>query len=62
VGIVVAAVVFVVGHIANLVINLLGAFVHPLRLQFVEFFKQFFEGGGESFKPFSFQSQHIILD
>jgi V/A-type H+-transporting ATPase subunit I len=62
VGIVVAAVVFVVGHIANLVINLLGAFVHPLRLQFVEFFKQFFEGGGESFKPFSFESQYIILD
>ena len=33
-------------------INLLGSFVHTARLQYVEFFPYFFEGGGEDFKPF----------
>jgi V/A-type H+-transporting ATPase subunit I len=48
-------------HIANLVINLLGAFVHPLRLQFVEFFSQFYEDGGHVFAPFAFETEHLIL-
>lgn len=61
-GLIIGAVIFIFGHVANLVINLLGAFVHSLRLQFVEFFKQFFEDGGESFERFSLESQHIILD
>lgn len=40
------------GHVFNLLINVLGAFVHSGRLQFVEFFTKFFEGGGKGFKPF----------
>ena len=46
-------VVYVGGHFANIVLNVLGAFIHSGRLQFVEFFSQFFEGGGRPFKPFS---------
>lgn len=46
-------VVYVVGHFANIVLNVLGAFIHSGRLQFVEFFSQFFEGGGRPFRPFS---------
>lgn len=46
-------VVCLVGHTLNLAINLLGAYVHTNRLQFVEFFGKFYEGGGEAFKPFS---------
>ena len=43
--------VFVVGHTLNLAINLLGAYVHTNRLQFVEFFGKFYEGGGKLFVP-----------
>lgn len=45
-------VVFLVGHTLNLAINLLGAYVHTNRLQFVEFFGKFYEGGGRAFSPF----------
>lgn len=56
-----AAVVFVFGHVFNVVINLLGAFVHPARLQFVEFFSKFYEGGGRPFAPFRFQTKSVVL-
>lgn len=46
-------IIFVVGHALNLAINLLGAYVHTNRLQFVEFFGKFYDGGGEAFRPFS---------
>ena len=48
----IAGIVIVFGHIGNLLINALGAFIHSARLQFVEFFSKFMEGGGRSFKPF----------
>jgi len=51
VGGAVAAVILVGGHAVTLVMNLLGAFVHPTRLQFVEFFSKFFKGGGREFSP-----------
>ena len=44
-------VVFCVGHLLNLVINVLGTFVHTSRLQYIEFFGKFYEDGGEAFKP-----------
>jgi len=56
-----AALIFGVGHTFNVVINLLGAFVHPARLQFVEFFSKFYEGGGRSFAPFRFASKSVVL-
>jgi vacuolar-type H+-ATPase subunit I/STV1 len=58
---VLAALVFVVGHIFNVVINLLSAFVHPARLQFVEFFSKFYEGGGRTYDPFAFKSKTLVL-
>lgn len=56
-----AVAIFVVGHTFNVVINLLGAFVHPARLQFVEFFSKFYEGGGRPLKPFSFATRSVVL-
>lgn len=56
-----AAAIFAVGHTFNVVINLLGAFVHPARLQFVEFFSKFYEGGGRPFAPFRFASKSVVL-
>jgi len=41
------------GHLISLLINAFGAFIHSGRLQFVEFFTKFFEGGGKAFKPFA---------
>ena len=51
VGFVMMILVFIVGHLLNLVINVLGTFVHTSRLQYIEFFGKFFEDGGTSFKP-----------
>ena len=53
--------ILIVGHLMNLTISLVGAFVHAGRLQYVEFFKRFFEGGGKEFKPFKKSSQYINL-
>lgn len=41
-----------VGHTINLMLGLLGSFLHSLRLEYVEFFTKFFKGGAESYKPF----------
>lgn len=49
----VAILIYVVGHLMNIALNVLGAFIHSGRLQFVEFFSQFFEGGGRPFRPFA---------
>lgn len=53
VGFIVTALIFAVGHALNIFMNILGAIVHPMRLTFVEFFKNAgYEGGGVEFKPF----------
>jgi V/A-type H+-transporting ATPase subunit I len=52
-GILLAGVVLVVGHVVNLLLSTLSAFVHTLRLQYVEFFPKFFVGGGAEFQPFA---------
>lgn len=51
-GLPIAIAVFVVGHLFNMVMNGLGAFIHALRLHFLEFFSKFYEGGGKLYKPF----------
>ena len=54
-----SALIFVVGHIFNLVLGLLSAYVHDSRLQYIEFFGKFYEGGGVDFKPLSIETKHI---
>ncbi|NLI97184.1 V-type ATP synthase subunit I [bacterium] len=51
--------VLVIGHGYNLVMSALGAFVHSLRLQYVEFFPRFFSGGGLRFEPFELKTRYI---
>jgi len=51
IGILFAIVVFFIGHLFNFVINAMGAFVHGLRLHYVELFTKFFESGGTEFSP-----------
>ncbi|MDR1379680.1 MAG: V-type ATP synthase subunit I [Synergistaceae bacterium] len=47
------------GHAFGIAVNLLGAFVHSLRLQYVEFFSKFYSGGGAVFKPLQFTTQYV---
>ena len=52
-GPIVMVLIFVIGHSINIFMNVLGAMVHPMRLTFVEFFKNAgYEGGGKEYKPF----------
>jgi V/A-type H+-transporting ATPase subunit I len=52
-------VLFIVGHGFNLVMNLLGAYIHDARLQYVEFYGRFFEGEGELFAPLGSEKRYI---
>ncbi len=60
VGYLLMVIIMVGGHLFNLAINALGAFVHTSRLQFVEFFPKFFEGGGKAFAPFCWEEKYSI--
>ncbi|EEG77561.1 H(+)-transporting two-sector ATPase [Dethiobacter alkaliphilus AHT 1] len=50
-----------VGHTFNLVINSLGAYIHASRLQYIEFYNRFYEGGGRSFVPFKLNTKEIEI-
>ena len=53
-GPLVTILIFVIGHAINIFMNTLGAIVHPMRLTFVEFFKNSeFSGGGQKYQPFT---------
>ncbi|MEN6307958.1 MAG: V-type ATP synthase subunit I [Anaerohalosphaeraceae bacterium] len=59
VGWLLGALVFIGGHLFNVALSILGAFVHTMRLQFVEFFPKFFVGGGRDFIPLRKEYKHI---
>jgi len=61
VGWVLALILFVIGNIFSLAINVLGAFVHSLRLQYVEFFSKFYEANGRIFTPFGYETQFVKI-
>lgn len=55
IGIILAVLIFIGGHLFSIIINVMGAFVHSLRLQYVEFFTKFYDNGGHEFKPFEIE-------
>lgn len=59
IGIVLMIVMFIVGHALCFALNALGAYVHTLRLQYVELFSKFYEGGGRPFKAFSLKNKYV---
>lgn len=61
VGILMFAIVFVIGHVFNLLINTLGSYVHTSRLQYVEFFGKFYEGGGREFLPLKRETKYVTI-
>ena len=52
--------IFLVGHALNFGLNLLGCFVHDLRLQCLEFFGKFYQDGGKSFEPLEIRSKYAV--
>lgn len=62
VGLIIFILVFIIGHVLNLFINALGAYVHTNRLQFVEFFGKFYEGGGRKFMPFKENTKYYYVE
>jgi len=61
VGIVAAVIVLIGGHLFNIAVNCLGGFVHSGRLQYLEFFSKFFEGGGRAFTPFREEKKYSVV-
>ena len=59
IGIIFSIVIYIGGHIFNLVLGLLSAYVHDCRLQYIEYFGKFYTGGGRLFKPLSYTKNHI---
>jgi V/A-type H+-transporting ATPase subunit I len=57
---VLAVVIFIFGHAVNFGINILGSFVHGIRLHYVEFFTKFYESGGDTFSPFR-EGKSVII-
>ncbi len=53
--------ILLLGHGLNIFMGLLGSFVHPTRLIFLEFFGRFYENGGKKFSPFKFKSEKVII-
>lgn len=52
-GFIITGVILIIGHSLNIFMSALGAFVHPMRLTFVEFYKNTgFAGGGKEYSPF----------
>jgi V/A-type H+/Na+-transporting ATPase subunit I len=61
VGMILFVLILVVGHLFNFMISALGAFVHSMRLIFVEFFGRFYEGGARPFQPLGFDSSMCVM-
>lgn len=62
IGMIFMVLLLIVGHLFNILINVLGAYVHSSRLQYVEFFGEFYEGGGKAFKPLKVNTNFVDLE
>ncbi|MCX8111027.1 MAG: V-type ATP synthase subunit I [Syntrophorhabdaceae bacterium] len=61
IGFILFILVLAIGHIFNFLISALGAFVHSMRLIFVEFFGRFYEGGTRPFQPLGFDTNMCVI-
>lgn len=60
-GVLIALIIIIFGHTLNFLLALLGAFIHSGRLQFIEFFGKFYEGGGKAFAPFARKKKYVFI-
>lgn len=61
-GAIMFIVIFIIGHLMNMAINILGAYVHTNRLQYVEFFGKFYDGSGKPFEPFASETKYVEIN
>lgn len=61
IGFILSILIYIVGHVFNLVLGLLSAYVHDCRLQYIEFYGKFYEGNGKLFKPLSINPKYIQI-
>jgi len=55
--IIVGVVVFIIGHLFNMLLGLIGGGLQSIRLNYVEFFTKFYKGGGTKYNPFGMNRQ-----
>ena len=53
--------VFLIGHVLNFALNLIGCFVHTMRLQFLEFFGKWYRDGGRPFRPLNYNTKYVDI-
>ncbi len=62
IGYIICVPIFLVGHVFNIAISTLGAYVHNCRLQYIEFYGKFYEGGGHVFMPYGTNTKYTYLE
>ena len=60
-GLILFIVIFAVGHVLNLALGVLSAYVHASRLQYIEFFSKFYESGGRKFDEFGVNAKYTEI-
>jgi V/A-type H+-transporting ATPase subunit I len=58
-GVIVFVVVFLVGHVFNIGVNIIGTYVHAARLQYLEYFGKFYKEGGIPFRPLQYNTKYV---
>ena len=57
-SVIVFFIISMIGNAINLALNLLGCYVHDLRLQCLEYFGRFYKEGGKPYSPLSIQTKY----
>ena len=60
-GTIMFVLVFIIGHGLNFALNLIGCFVHTMRLQFLEFFGKWYRDGGRAFRPLNIKTKFVDI-
>jgi V/A-type H+-transporting ATPase subunit I len=54
-------IIFLIGHVFNMGLNIVGTYVHASRLQYLEFFGKFYRDGGKPFTPLSLKTKYVDI-
>ncbi|MDO4749311.1 MAG: V-type ATP synthase subunit I [Eubacteriales bacterium] len=60
-GVILFIPVFLIGHVLNFGLNIIGCFVHTMRLQFLEFFGKWYRDGGRPFRPLAVETNYVDI-